>query len=124
MELLLHNQTIIDMAKATLKKDTSTKAKAATPNKPVVKKAAAPSVDKIEKACSAALDKLRSLNLDPQLQSDIEWCLGSYRSDNNPIGLYEMAQRALEVFKGELARKTKGVTAKMVSDLEKAIAKS
>jgi hypothetical protein len=124
MELLLHNQTMIDMAKATLKKDTSTKTKAATASKPSGKKATAPSVDKIEKACNAALDKLRSLNLDPQLQSDIEWCLGSYRSDNNPIGLYEMAQRALEVFKGELARKTKGVTAKMVSDLEKAIARS
>jgi hypothetical protein len=107
------------MAKTPIKK--VSKPKETVAKKPAAKKATTPSVDKIEKACADALAKLKSLNLEPQLQSDIEWCLGSYSSDKNPIGLYEMGQRALEVFKIELSKKTKGVTAKMVTDLEKVV---
>jgi hypothetical protein len=77
--------------------------------------------EKIEKACLDALEKLKALGIDQQLQNDIEWCLGSYRSDNNPVGLYDMARRAMIIFKDEKAKKTKGVTTKMITDLEKAI---
>jgi hypothetical protein len=77
--------------------------------------------EKIEKACLDALEKLKALGIDQQLQNDIEWCLGSYRSDNNPIGLYDMAKRALIIFQQEKIKKTKGITSKMLTDLEKAI---
>jgi hypothetical protein len=75
----------------------------------------------IDKVCELALKKLRELNIDQGLQSEIEWCLGSYQNDKNPSGLYLMAKRALAVFSVELASKSKGVTAKLVADLEKAI---
>lgn len=75
----------------------------------------------IEKACEIALNKLRELNIDEGLQSEIQWCMGSFQHDNNPAGLYVMAKRALAIFTVELAGKTKGVTAKLISDLEKAI---
>ncbi len=65
------------------------------------------------------LKKLKDLGIDNQLQADLEWCLGSYKADNNPAGLYEMAKRALVVFKDN--KSTKGVTAKLISDLEKAV---
>ena len=65
------------------------------------------------------LKKLKDLGIDNQLQADLEWCLGSYKADNNPVGLYEMAKRALVVFKDN--KSTKGVTAKLISDLEKAV---
>ena len=104
------------------------KAAAKTPTAP--KKSAARSSAKanggtinIEQVCEDALTKLKSLDIQHQLQSDIEWCLGSFRSDGNPVGLYAMAERALAVFQEEKARKTKGVTAKTVTDLEKAIQK-
>jgi hypothetical protein len=106
------------MAKATEKKAATPKAAAV--KKSPAKKASAPT-SAIEKACIAAMAKLKALNIEPQLQADIEWCLGSYSHDNNPIGLYEMGERALEVFKQQLEKKTKGVTAKMVDDLEKAV---
>lgn len=77
---------------------------------------------KIDKACEAALAKLKALGIQQQLQNEVEWCLGSYRSDGNPVGLYVMAERLLTVFQEEKARKTKGVTAKTISDLEKVIA--
>jgi hypothetical protein len=76
----------------------------------------------IEAAAETSLVKLRDLNIDPQLQSEIDWCLASYRNDGNPVGLYEMVERAVNVFKAEQARKTKGVTAKFVGELEKALA--
>ena len=108
------------MAKAT-PKPASTKAvkkpakKAVAASKP---KAASPSIDKL---CEDALQSLKTLSLDPQLQSDLEWCLGSYKADLNPAGLFEMAQRALNVFTGEKEKKTKGITAKMIGDLEKGL---
>ena len=100
------------------------KAPAKTAAKAAPKKEAAPKKTKstgnnIEQACEDALAKLKSLGIQEQLQNDLEWCLGSYRSDGNPVGLYAMAERALVVFQEEKARKTKGVTTKNITDLEK-----
>jgi hypothetical protein len=99
--------------------------------KPAVKRAAAKKTSSsvsanqaIEAASETSLKKLRDLNVDPQLQAEIDWCLASYRSDGNPVGLYEMVERSVNVFKAEQAKKTKGVTAKLISDLEKALVKS
>jgi hypothetical protein len=75
----------------------------------------------IEKLSKSILEKLKTLGLDEQLQADSEWCLGSYSYDKNPVGLIKAAHNALNLFKTELARKTKGVTAKLISDIEKAI---
>jgi hypothetical protein len=99
------------------------KAPAKTAAKAAPKKGAAPKTTKsvslnIDQVCEEVVGKLRSLGLHEQLQNDIEWCLGSYRSDGNPVGLYAMAERALAVYQEEKARKTKGVTAKDISDLE------
>jgi hypothetical protein len=108
------------MAKAPAKKPAAKKV-AAPAKKSAARKSPGqvPSIDKVSKS---VLAKLKDLQLDGQLQADIEWCMGSFENDQNPIGLYETGARALELLKSELARKTKGVTAKMVGDLEKALA--
>ncbi|MEK6780658.1 MAG: hypothetical protein AABY93_03075 [Bacteroidota bacterium] len=97
----------VTVKKAVIKKATTKTIKATTPN--------------IEKVAEDVLTKLKALNLEPQLQADIEWCLGSYRNDKNPAGLYEMAERAFGLFKTEQARKTKGITSKLVEEVEKAL---
>ena len=104
------------MAKAAAK--TSAKTETRKPRAPRAKE----SGNNIEKVSEEALQKLQTLGIDDQLQRDLEWCLGSYRADRNPIGLYDSARRALAVFKTEKEKKTKGVTAKLISDLEKVIA--
>lgn len=104
-----------EMKKTSTTKKKSETAKAKTPKKQTAKTMT------IEQACELALSKLRDLNIDEGLQSEIQWCLGSYANDNNPAGLYVMAKRALAIFTVELAGKSKGVNAKLVSDLEKAI---
>lgn len=77
--------------------------------------------DQIVTICEVGLAKLNELNIELSLQSEINWCLGSFHNDHNPIGLYQMADRSLTIFKEELAKKTKGVTAKFVTDMEKAL---
>jgi hypothetical protein len=107
-------------------------AKAAAPKKAPVKKAApakkaaaskpkAPAAHRIEKINEDILQKLQSLNIEEALQADIAWCLGSYRNDNNPSGLYVMAERALNVFAFELTKDPKSVPAKLITDIEKAL---
>jgi hypothetical protein len=104
------------MAKASGK--SATKESKTTPTKTSKVKTSGSS---IEKASTDALEKLKALGIETDLRNDIEWCLGSYRADGNPVGLISMVERAIAVFKSEQAKKTKGVTAKFVADLEKAV---
>ena len=102
------------------------KSQSKTPAKKVAtKKAAAPkskaSGPSIEKASEDALKKLKELGLDAKLQADIEWCLGSYRADKNPTGLYEMVEKALGALAAAKESKAKGITTKLTGDLEKAL---
>jgi hypothetical protein len=100
------------------------KASAKTVATPAKKSAAKPKAKasvNIEKVAEDILTKLKSLNIEPQLQADLEWCLGSYRFDKNPIGLLDSLKNALSVLKQEQSRKTKGVTATLISSIEKAL---
>jgi hypothetical protein len=106
------------MAKATAKPSAE---KVSAKKAPAKTKAAAPVSSNIEKVAEEVLTKLKALNLEPQLQADIEWCLGSYRHDRNPAGLYEMAEKAFGLFKTEQAKKTKGITSKLVGEVEQVL---
>jgi hypothetical protein len=75
----------------------------------------------IEKVSEQVLAKLQSLNIETGLQADIQWCLGSYRYDKNPVGLYEMGRKALPVLKSVAEKNKKAVSAKLIADLEKAL---
>jgi hypothetical protein len=102
------------MAKAA----TKTTAKAPVKKAPA-KKSTTSESNPIIKTSEAALKKLKDLGIESQLQADLEWCIGSYKTDKNPVGLYEMARRSLAVFKEN--KNSKGVTAKLISDLEKVV---
>ena len=103
------------MAKAAAKSTTKTETK-----QPRAPRATA-SANNIEKVSEEALKKLQELGIEEQLQHDLQWCLGSYRADRNPVGLLGNAKKALTVFKNEKEKKTKGVTTKLINDLEKAV---
>jgi len=82
----------------------------------------AASVEKIEKACIDAKDKLVQLNIEEQLVSELEWCLGSYANDKNPEGLIQKGQEALEALKAFKADNPRKVAKKLIDDLSKAFA--
>lgn len=96
-------------------------AKKAPAKKVAAVKPKAPAAHQIEKVNENILKKLQELNVEQALQADIEWCLGSYRNDNNPSGLYIMAERALSVFAFELTKDPKSVPASLIKDIEKAL---
>ena len=105
------------MAKSTTAKKTlSTSTKTVAPKK----KTSTASVS-IDKASQAALTVLKKLNIEEKLQQDIEWCLGSYGHDHNPVGLIETAKRSIRILKAAKAKNAKAVTLKVISDLEKVV---
>lgn len=75
----------------------------------------------IEQICEQVLVKLQSLNIEHGLQADIQWCIGSYRYDKNPIGLYQMLERALTVLKNQRTKNARSVAVKLINDIEKAL---
>jgi formate-dependent nitrite reductase cytochrome c552 subunit len=105
------------MAKSTVKNTTAPVKKSTTTTKAKAKA----SPDALDKLSEETLKKFQSLGIEQQLQADLEWCLGSYRHDKNPSGLLGMMSRALDVLRAEQTKKTKGVTAKLITDLEKAL---
>ena len=78
---------------------------------------------KIEKACAAALEKFQKIGLDKyaDIQSKLEYVLGSYQYDGNPVGLYEIGAKALKDLKKYKKEKPRLVSKKLIDDLEKAI---
>lgn len=93
-----------------------------TPAKKIVAaKPKAPAAHQIEHVNETILKKLQELNVEHALQADIAWCLGSFRNDNNPSGLYEMAERALHVLLFESTKAPKSVPAKLIKDTQKAL---
>ncbi len=106
------------MAKTTAKMVT---APVKTPVKKTVAKPKAKTTTNIEKVSEEILTKLKSLDLDQQLQADLEWCLGSYRYDQNATGLIEAIGKAHEVLKQAHVKKTKGITSTLLSTIEKVL---
>jgi hypothetical protein len=76
---------------------------------------------KIEKACEAALEKFQKMGLEKyaDVQSKLEYVLGSYRYDGNPVGLYEIGEMALKSLKKYKKEKPRLVSKKLIEDLEK-----
>ncbi|XOV94175.1 MAG: hypothetical protein ACFHWX_05600 [Bacteroidota bacterium] len=75
----------------------------------------------IEKKLVEAKDKLSQLQIEEELVSEIEWCLGSYAFDKNPAGLYEKAESALKALTKFKKKNDKKVSKKLIDDLTKAI---
>jgi hypothetical protein len=106
------------MAKATVKVAAP---KVSTPSKKSPAKPKAKTPVSIEKVSEDILAKLKSLNIEHQLQADLEWCLGSYRFDQNASGLLEVIRKSHNILTQEQAKKTKGVTATLINSIKKVL---
>lgn len=78
---------------------------------------------KIQKACAEALEKFQKIGLDKyaDIQSKLEFVLGSYAFDGNPVGLYDIGAEALKDLKKYKKSKPRLVSKKLIDDLEKAV---
>lgn len=74
---------------------------------------------RLEKTVETALGKLTKLKVNDQVVSELEWCLASYKADQNPSGLIEKSRKALEILKEQRGKNNKAVSKKLIEDLEK-----
>ncbi len=73
----------------------------------------------LEKTVESAIEKLSKLKANEALLAELQWCLGSYRYDQNPIGLIEKSQKALDLLKSKKQENSRAVSQKLLQDLEK-----
>lgn len=77
--------------------------------------------EKFRDACEAASQVLARLNKDEynDLQSNLEYCIGSYDHDRNPVGLIEYGEIAIKELKAFKTQNPRKVNQKVIKDLEK-----
>lgn len=76
--------------------------------------------EKLKNACKAALLALQKLGNSEydDLRSKLEFVIGSYEFDKNPIGLYEFGEKALKVLSDLKKKNPKKISKKVITDLE------
>ncbi|MDE3234975.1 MAG: hypothetical protein KGO81_03395 [Bacteroidota bacterium] len=80
--------------------------------------------EKLRNACFKAFETFKKIN-DPaysDIQSKLEFVVGSYDYDQNPVGLYEFGNAALPLLKEIKEANPRKVTKQLLTDLEKALA--
>ncbi len=77
--------------------------------------------EKFRDACVEATQVIAKLKLDKynKLQSDLQYCIGSYDYDKNPTGLYEYGTIALKELKAFKEQNPRKVNKKVIANLEK-----
>lgn len=79
--------------------------------------------ERLLKGCTDALVALEKLNSKQynKMQANLEWCIGSYNNDKNPVGIYKYGVESLETLKRVKAKQPRKVNKKVLDGLEKAI---
>jgi len=79
--------------------------------------------EKLKTSCEGAVATFQKLNNKKfnDIQSKLEWCIGSYSYDNNPVGLHEYGIKSLDKLKKIKSKEPRKVTKKVIDNLEKAI---
>jgi hypothetical protein len=79
--------------------------------------------EQLRKSCEEAVAAFQKLNDKKynDLQSKLEWCIGSYTYDKNPSGLHEFGVKSLDTLKKIKAKEPRKVSKKVIDGLEKAI---
>jgi hypothetical protein len=79
--------------------------------------------ENLKKNCENAVLAFQKLNKEEfnEIQSKLEWCLGSYDYDKNPEGLFEYGIKSLDTLKKVKTKEPRKVNKKVIDGLEKAI---
>lgn len=77
--------------------------------------------DVLRSVCAEAVQAFKKLKRDEfaDLQSKLEYCIGSYDFDKNPEGLIEYGKIALNELKAFKAKNPRKVNKKVINNLEK-----
>ena len=77
--------------------------------------------DKFRNACNDAVQVFTKLKVEAHndIKSKLEYCIGSYDHDKNPVGLYEYGSVALNELKSFKSQNPRKVNKKIIENLEK-----
>jgi len=77
--------------------------------------------EKFRNACEAASQVFTKLKVEDfsELKSKLDYCIGSYDYDKNPVGLYEIGMAALKELEAFKAKNPRKVNKKVIADLKK-----
>lgn len=78
-------------------------------------------VEKLEKVMPEVIQKLSKLKSGETLAAELSWCWVSFQNDQNPEGVIEKGQQALDLFKEAREKNSKAVSRKLVESLEKGL---
>ena len=72
--------------------------------------------------CVDSLEAFRKQKQDySEIESKLEWVIGSYEYDLNPVGLHEFAVKSLEIMKTVKQEKPRAFTKKLIDQSSKII---
>lgn len=79
--------------------------------------------EKLKKSCQEALQVITKLDRKEfaEIRSKLEFVIGSYEYDKNPVGLHEFGVKALQVLTNLKKKEPRKVNAKVLENLEKSI---
>ena len=77
--------------------------------------------EKIRNACAEAVQVFEKLKKDKftEIKSKLQYCIGSFDYDENPLGLIEFGKKAAEELKAYKAQHPRKVNKKVIENLEK-----
>jgi hypothetical protein len=80
--------------------------------------------DQVRNACQAAAEAFRKLDKPDysDIISRLEFCIGSYDFDQNPVGLFEHARIAHQMLSEIKKVSPRKISKKLLEDLEKSFA--
>jgi hypothetical protein len=81
--------------------------------------------DTLRDACEETAEFFRKITdqTHHEIQSKLDFVVGSYDFDKNPVGLYEIGQEALDILKAIKAKSPRKVNKQLISNLEESLKK-
>ncbi|MFO7656243.1 MAG: hypothetical protein R6W78_04185 [Bacteroidales bacterium] len=79
--------------------------------------------ESLKTACKAALETFKKVGNSEhdEIKSKLEFVIGSYEFDKNPVGLVEFGQKALVLLSDAKKKNPKKIAKKVIADLETAL---
>lgn len=79
--------------------------------------------EKLEKACKDALAQFEKIGDEKyyDIRSKLEFVLGSFGFDGNPVGLNEYAKKSSDLLKKYKAKYPRKVSKKLIDSIDKAV---
>ncbi len=78
-------------------------------------------IEKLEKTIPEVIQKLEKVKGGETLAAELSWCWVSFKNDQNPQGLIQKGEAAVELLKEAREKNSKAASKKLIESFEKAL---